>query len=57
MNICIGAKVSITRNQEAGIVNGTKGYVKVVHNNVVIIEEEHTKTLIPVTKVKQKIHV
>ena len=59
MNIHIGAKVSITRNldQEAGIVNGTKGYVKVVHNNVVIIEEEHTKTLIPVTKVKQKIHV
>ena len=59
MNIRIGAKVSITHNldQEAGIVNGTKGYVKVVHNNVVIIEEEHTKTLIPVTKVKQKIHV
>ena len=59
MNIRIGAKVGITRNldQEAGIVNGTKGYVKAVHNNVIIIEEEHTKTLIPVTKVKQKIHV
>ena len=51
--------MSITRNldQEAGIVNGTKGFVKAVHNNVVIIEEELTKVLIPVTKVKQKIHV
>ena len=31
--------------------------MKAVHKNVIIIEEEHTKTLILVTKVKQKIHV
>ena len=34
-----------------------KGFVKSVHNNVIIIEEEHTKALIPVTKVKQKMYV
>ena len=47
MNVQIGAKVNITQNldQEAGIVNGTKVFDKTVHNNVVIIEEEHTKHL------------
>ena len=59
MNVQIGAKVCITWNldQEGGIVKTIEGFFKSVHNNVVIIEEEQTKILIPVTKVKQKIYV
>ena len=34
-----------------------KDLLKQYKNNVVIIEEEHTKTLITVTKVKQKIYI
>ena len=45
MNIHIGAKVSITQNldQEAGIVNGTKGYVKAVHNNAIKLKKNTPK--------------
>ena len=59
LQIRIGAKVSGTQNldQDSGVINGTRGFVKAVHRKVVIIEEEHTKELIPVTKVKQKIHI
>ena len=59
MSLSIGAKVIITWNldQEADTVNGKKGFVKAIHNNVIILEEEQSKVLIPVTKVKQKIHV
>ena len=54
LEIRIGAKVSVTQNldQEGGVINGMRGYVKAVHWKVVIIEEELTKELIPVTKVK-----
>ena len=52
-------KVSITRNldQDGWVINGTRAFIKAVHTEVVIVEEEHTKVLIPVTKVKQRIHV
>ena len=56
LEIRIGAKVSVTQNldQGNGVINNTRGFVQ---RKVVIIEEELTKELIPVTKVKQKIHI
>ena len=38
LDIRIGAKVSITRNldQDGGVINGTRGFIKAVHTKVVI---------------------
>ena len=59
LKVKIGAIISVTQNlnQDGGIINGTRGYVMAVHHKVVIIDEEHTKDMIPVTKVKQKIYI
>ncbi len=53
----IGAKVCIVRNLDVqnGVVNGTRGYLRSVHPKVLVIEDEHTQELIPVTRVKQKV--
>ena len=58
MDIGISTKVSITCNldQEGGIVNGLRGFAKPAYRNIASADEE-TDSLIPVTKVKQKLLV
>ncbi len=57
INVRIGAKVCITRNLDVqhGVVNGSRGYLRSVHPKVLIVEDEETQQLIPVTRVKQKV--
>ncbi|XP_071137190.1 uncharacterized protein [Mytilus edulis] len=52
-----GAKVMITRNLniQDHVVNGTVGYLKSVHKNVVMVQRLDSDELIPVSKVKQKV--
>jgi hypothetical protein len=51
------ARVMITRNLDVqgGIVNGTCGILRSVHQKVLMIEHHVTHEIIPVTKVKQRI--